>query len=92
MRDKVALNKFHTDPRTRAFTRELLTFELEQGMDAQLDPETDKGYLPYQTGTEQELEIYGPEEFGPVSRRTQDYPTPFNTGGPARLIKLNHGY
>jgi hypothetical protein len=92
LRDKVALNKFHTDPRTRAFTRELLTFELEQGMDAQLDPETDKGYLPYQTGTEQELEIYGPEEFGPVSRRTQDYPTPFNTGGPARLIKLNHGY
>ena len=92
LRRKVAIDKFVTDPRFRAFTREFLTFDLEQEMDWQLDPETDKGYLPYQTGTEMELEWFGPGEFGPKSRDTQDYPTPFNKGGPVRLIKLNHGY
>lgn len=93
LRRKVAIADFIEDPRTRAFLRELTSFDLEQeSIGSQLDPETDKGYSSYQTGTEEELELYGPEEFGPVSRRTQDYPTPFNTGGPARLIKLNHGY
>ena len=93
LRRKVAIANFVEDPRTRAFLREFLTFNIEQErIGTQLDPETDKGYLSYQTGTEEELELYGPEEFGPISRRTQEFPTPFNTGGPARLIKLNHGY
>jgi hypothetical protein len=93
LRTKVARARFIEDPRTRALVRELLTFNIEQDrIGSQLDPETDKGYSPYQTGTEEELELYGPEEFGPVSRRTQKFPTPFNKGGPVRLIKLDHGY
>ena len=59
---------------------------------SQLEARKSKGYAPEQTGTEEEMELFGPEKFSEISEWTTPNPTPFNTGGPARLIKLNHGY
>ena len=72
----------------------------EWGEDAtQLDPKR-RGYTKDQTGTAIELELFGAEEGEPLtsgewaekSTAIELNPTPFNTGGPARLIKLDHGY
>tara|TARA_R100000656_G_scaffold14689_1_gene14515 strand:+ start:1678 stop:4863 length:3186 start_codon:yes stop_codon:yes gene_type:complete len=93
------VDRFLSNPVTRAIVREILTFDAEQepyvwsGFESsQLEARKSKGYAPEQTGTEEEMELFGPEKFSEISEWTTPNPTPFNTGGPARLIKLNHGY
>ena len=98
LRNTVVRDKFLSSPLTQAVARDIMA--QEWGEDAtQLDPEK-RGYTKDQTGTEIELELFGAEEGEPLtsgewaekSTAIELNPTPFNTGGPARLIKLNHGY
>ena len=93
-----ARSRFLNNPVTQAVVRELISFNPEQEgwvMSAgQLDPRRDTGYSADQTGTEEELELFGPEEFGTKSSRRNYYPSRFelNKGGPVKLMKMKHGY
>ena len=58
----------------------------------QLDPKRSMGYTPEQTGTEEDFELFGPKEFSEIDEDRTFSPTPFNTGGPVRLMKMKHGY
>ena len=90
LRNTIQRDKFLSDPLTQAVMRDIMA--QEWGEDAtQLDPKR-RGYTKDQTGTEIELELFGPEEFAEKSTAIELNPTPFNEGGPARLIKLDHGY
>jgi len=99
LRNINARDKFWSDPTTKAVIRELITFYPEQEggfniifQQPQLDPRRSQGYSPDQTGTEEWLELLGPEYFATESEETETAPMPFNTGGPVRLIKMKHGY
>ena len=90
LRTTIQRDRFLRDPLTQAVVRDIMAQEWGEDY-TQLDPER-RGYTKDQTGTEIELELFGPEEFGEKSTAIELNPTPFNTGGPARLIKLDHGY
>ena len=90
LRNTVVRDKFLSSPLTQAVMRDIMAQEWEEDA-TQLDPER-RGYTKEQTGTEIELELFGPEDFAEKSTAIELNPTPFNTGGPARLIKLDHGY
>lgn len=93
LRNINAVDKFLSDPVTEGVIRELLTFDLEQDYTgAQLDPQRSQGYSADQTGTEIELELFGPDEFATKSEEREYSPAPFNEGGPVKLMKMKHGY
>ena len=88
-----ARDKFLSNPYTQTVVRELLSFKPEQDYTgAQLDPQRSQGYSPDQTGTEIELELFGPDEFSTKSPAREYSPTPFNKGGPVKLMRMKHGY
>ena len=91
LRNTIQRDKFLSDPLTQAVMRDIMAQEWEEDW-AQLDPKRSMGYAPEQTGTEEDFEFFGPEGFSEMDEERTYVPTPFNTGGPARLIKLNHGY
>ena len=86
-------DKFLSNPYTQTVVRELLSFKPEQDYTgAQLDPQRSQGYSPDQTGTEVELELFGPDEFSTKSPSREYSPAPFNKGGPVKLMRMKHGY
>jgi len=93
LRNINVLDRFLSDPVTQGIVRELISFSPEQDYTgAQLDPQRSQGYSADQTGTEIELELFGPDEFATKSKEREYNPAPFNKGGPVRLIKMKHGY
>ena len=97
LRNINVLDRFLSSPTTTAVIRELISFYPEQqGMffinPTQLDPQRSEGYSADQTGTEIELELFGPDEFATKSEEREYSPAPFNTGGPVKLMKMKHGY
>ena len=88
-----ARDRFLSNPYTQTVVRELASFKPEQDYTgAQLDPQRSQGYSPDQTGTEVELELFGPDEFSTKSPAREYSPTPFNKGGPVKLMRMKHGY
>ena len=92
-----AKDKFLSNPYTQTVVRELFSFTPEQQggfilQPTQLDPQSSKGYSPDQTGTETELELFGPDDFATKSSIRETNPTPFNKGGAVKLMRMKHGY
>ena len=88
-----ARDRFLSDPTFKTIIRELVSFKPEQDLTgAQLDPRRSQGYSPDQTGTEEELELFGPEYFATETEDTELSPMPFNKGGPVKLMRMKHGY
>jgi hypothetical protein len=93
LRNINVLDRFLSSPTTTAVVRELISFSPEQDYTgAQLDPRRSEGYSADQTGTEIELELFGPDEFATKSEEREYNPAPFNEGGPVKLMKMKHGY
>ena len=87
------VDRFLSDPVTQSVVRELFSSPLEQNFTgAQLDPQKSSGYSADQTGTEIELELLGPDEFSTNSPMRESRPSPFNKGGPVKLMRMKYGY
>ena len=91
LRSTIERDQFLSLPLTQAVMRDVMSQEWGEDW-TQLDPKRSMGYTPEQTGTEEDFELFGPKEFSEIDEDRTFSPTPFNTGGPVRLMKMKHGY